>query len=93
MHQTNTTNPIDFPHHPFEDLLYNSGLIAQGGWDELDPYQQECVKHLVQLVARDCATQLALLPMQHLEEPQATVELNTISDCIRTILERYHYVG
>ncbi len=88
MHQTNTTNPVDFPHHPFEDLLYNSGLIAQ-----LDPYQQECVKHLVQLTARDCATQLALLPMQHLEEPQATVELNAISDCIRTILERYHYVG
>ena len=93
MHETNTQNPIDFPHHPFEDLLYSSGLIAQGGWDELDPYQQECVKHLVQLTARDCATQLALLPTNYNTEPQATVELNAISDCIRTILERYHYVG
>jgi hypothetical protein len=95
MHETNTKNPIDFPQpidfpeHPFEELLYNSGLIAQGGWDELDPYQRDCIIQLVQLVAKDCVQQLEQMPVYYKAEPHATVEINTISDCIRTILERY----
>ncbi len=39
-----------------ENLLYNSGLTAQGGWDSLDSYQQQCVLKLVELTVGECVT-------------------------------------
>lgn len=38
----------------FENLLYESGLIAQGCWDELDTYAQEAIIKFGQLIVRDC---------------------------------------
>lgn len=55
MHLTNTDNPVAFPQHPFDNLLYLSGLTAQGGWEDMDPYQRDCVQLLVQLTAKHCA--------------------------------------
>jgi hypothetical protein len=37
-----------------ENLLYNSGLTAQGGWDTLDQYQRDCVVKLVELTVHEC---------------------------------------
>jgi hypothetical protein len=37
-----------------ENLLYCSGLTAQGGWDQLDEYQQQCVLKLVELTVLEC---------------------------------------
>ena len=39
-----------------ENLLYCSGLTAQGGWDQLDSYQQQCVLKLVELTVCECIT-------------------------------------
>ena len=38
-----------------EDLLYESGLIAQGCWEDLDTYTQEAIEQLVIIAVRECA--------------------------------------
>lgn len=38
-----------------EDLMYAAGITAQGGWDEMDDYQQQAVEKLVELVVKECA--------------------------------------
>lgn len=32
------------------ELMYEAGLTAEGGWDELDEYNQEAVLRLIRLV-------------------------------------------
>jgi len=36
----------------FDDLIYHSGLIADGCWDELDTYTQEAIERLIELTVR-----------------------------------------
>ena len=38
-----------------EDLLYESGLIAQGCWEDLDTYTQEAIERLIIIAVRECA--------------------------------------
>jgi hypothetical protein len=38
----------------FEDLLYQSGLTAQGSWDQLDEYDQQAIKRLFSLTVAAC---------------------------------------
>lgn len=38
----------------FENLLYQSGLTAQGCWDQLDEYALEGIERLARLVIEDC---------------------------------------
>lgn len=38
-----------------ENLLYESGLTAQGCWDELDQYAQEAIIRVIQLTVKECA--------------------------------------
>ncbi len=38
----------------FENLLYESGLTAQGCWDELDDYAREAIIRFGRLVVQDC---------------------------------------
>jgi hypothetical protein len=38
----------------FENLLYESGLTAQGCWDELDEYAQAAIIRFGRLVMQDC---------------------------------------
>ena len=42
----------------FEELLYRSGLTAQGCWDELDAYTRETIIRFGELVVRECAIQI-----------------------------------
>ena len=39
----------------FNDLLYQSGLIADGCWDELGTYEQEAIERFFQLTVLKCA--------------------------------------
>lgn len=39
----------------FDDLLYLSGLTAQGCWEELDEYDRAAVLRFGQLVVEKCA--------------------------------------
>lgn len=36
-----------------EDLMYQSGLTAQGCWDEMDEYDREAIIKLAELVKED----------------------------------------
>jgi len=45
----------------FDDLIYQSGLIADGCWDELGTYEQEAIERLIELTVRECC--IALNPM------------------------------
>lgn len=38
-----------------EDCLYQSGLTAQGCWDELDEYAKQGVEQFAQSIVRECA--------------------------------------
>ena len=39
----------------FDDLLYESGLTAQGCWEEMDEYDREAVLRFGQMVAEKSA--------------------------------------
>ena len=39
----------------FDDLIYDSGLIASGCWEELDTYTQEAIERLFQMTVLKCA--------------------------------------
>jgi len=39
-----------------EDLLYQSGLTAQGCWDELDDYARQGIEKFAELIVRECAS-------------------------------------
>lgn len=53
-----------------EQLLYTSGLTAQGCWEELDWYTREAIMTLVQHTAEHCA-QLVQDAVDH-REPAST---------------------
>lgn len=36
-----------------EDLLYQSGLTAQGCWDELDDYARQGIERFAEMIVRD----------------------------------------
>lgn len=38
-----------------EDLMYRSGLTAQGCWDEMDAYDREAIEKLVELTVKECS--------------------------------------
>jgi len=37
-----------------DDILYESGLTAQGSWDEMDSYDQEAIVSAIKLTAQRC---------------------------------------
>ena len=37
----------------FDDLIYQSGLIADGCWDELGTYEQEAIERLMELMTTE----------------------------------------
>lgn len=41
-----------------EHCLYESGLTAQGCWDELDDYAKESIERFAVLIVRECAAQV-----------------------------------
>ena len=38
-----------------EDLMYRSGITAQGCWDEMDEYDRGAVERLIYMVIDECA--------------------------------------
>ena len=39
-----------------EHCLYQSGLTAQGCWDELDDYAKQGIEKFAELIVRECAS-------------------------------------
>ena len=38
----------------FEELMYHSGLTADGCWNDMDQYDQEAVLKFAELIVREC---------------------------------------
>ena len=38
-----------------EDLMYHSGLTAQGCWDEMDEYDKQAIEKFAELIVEECA--------------------------------------
>jgi hypothetical protein len=38
-----------------EDLMYMSGMTAQGCWDSMDDYQRQAVEKFAQMIVKECA--------------------------------------
>jgi len=50
-----------------EDLMYLSGMTAQGCWDSMDDYQRQAVEKFAQLIVKECAKALdqTIAPPSH----------------------------
>jgi hypothetical protein len=42
----------------FEELMYESGLTAQGCWDAMDDYDRKAIETLCELIVRECARKI-----------------------------------
>ena len=38
-----------------DDLMYESGLTAQGCWDEMDEYNRTAIMKFAELIIKECA--------------------------------------
>jgi hypothetical protein len=37
-----------------QDLMYHSGLTAQGCWDEMDDYDKQAIEKFAELIVKEC---------------------------------------
>ena len=37
-----------------QDLMYHSGLTAQGCWDEMDEYDKQAIEKFAELIVQEC---------------------------------------
>lgn len=44
----------------FDRLMYQSGLVAQGSWDQMDSYDRDAIKRFGELIVQECAAQFHL---------------------------------
>ena len=40
----------------FENLMYQSGLTAQGCWDSMDAYDHQSIIKFAELIVKECAS-------------------------------------
>jgi hypothetical protein len=38
----------------FDDLMYQAGLTAQGGWDQMDDYDRTAILKFAELIIQEC---------------------------------------
>ena len=41
----------------FDNLMYQSGLTAQGCWDEMDDYAKQAIAKFAEMIVQECAEQ------------------------------------
>jgi len=58
----------------FEDLMYHSGLVASGCWDQLDTYDRQAVEKFGELIVQKCLQMIANEANQY-DNPVWAVEL------------------
>ena len=74
----------------FEDLLYHSGLTAQGCWDSMDDYDRRAIEKLAQLIVKECVQTLVYhTPQETLKEDWDRGYNRAMKDGARYILEHF----
>jgi hypothetical protein len=70
----------------FEDLMYHSGLVASGCWDQLDTYDRQAVEKFGELIVQKCLQMVANEANQY-DNPVWAVEIvNDICDTFEVSL-------
>lgn len=64
----------------YDELLYKSGLTAQGAWDEMDEYQREAVLRFADMIVEEVAAHIHNSTDRHRKDYFAAVALNTFGD-------------
>ncbi len=69
-----------------ENLMYQSGLTAQGCWDSMDAYDHTAIETLCEMIVRECAQVCATMPPLG---PYKDVQVATLEDARTLILEHF----
>ena len=62
-----------------QDLMYHSGLTAQGCWDEMDEYDKQAIEKFAELIVRECVDRIKRVGI--LEDIE--IEGDMISDAVK----------
>jgi len=71
----------------FEKQMYDSGLTAQGCWDEMDSYMHEAIERFGELVVRRCISEVAMMGVSQWENPDIAWATNMMVTNIKDIFE------
>jgi hypothetical protein len=64
----------------FEDLMYHSGLVANGCWDQLDQYDRQAIETFGELIVHKCLQMIANEANQYAEPVWAVELTNDIAE-------------
>lgn len=68
---------------PMEKLMYDSGLTAQGCWDQMDSYDKEAIMKFAELIVRECEKSIKSVPTHFEAQDKIIVE------CLKSIRETF----
>ena len=71
----------------FEKQMYQSGLTAQGCWDEMDSYMHEAIDKFGELVVRRCISEVAMMGVLQWENKDISWATQMITSNIKDIFE------
>ena len=64
----------------FEDLMYHSGLVASGCWDQLDTYDRQAIEKFGELIVQKCLQMIANEANQYANPVWAVELVGDIAD-------------
>jgi len=71
----------------FEKQMYDSGLTAQGCWDEMDSYMHGAIEKFGELVVRRCISEVAMMGVLQWENEDISWATQMITSNIKDIFE------
>jgi hypothetical protein len=71
-----------------EDLMYQSGLTADGCWNEMDAYDRGAIERLIDLVVKDCIGIVENLSPGY-QDYRNQIEDAFRNDCVSELKHRY----
>ena len=72
-----------------EHCLYQSGLTAQGCWDELDDYARECIEKFAELIVQDIINTALVKARWYQEVEKDDNTVMALCDLVKDIREEY----
>jgi hypothetical protein len=60
MNDLKFTSAGNYMDSKMDDLMYQSGLTADGCWDEMDSYDREAIEKFGKLIIQDCIKELEI---------------------------------
>lgn len=71
-----------------ESLMYESGLTADGCWNEMDAYDRGAIERLIELVVKDCIGIVECIPAGY-KDYRDQIEDAFRRDCIEEMKFKY----